>query len=807
MANENLIVAVQILAYNYASAAFAKLGVDAAATTGVMGMATAGAVGLGAAIAAISVASTVAASSFDQQMHKIGALTDTSAEQMKWYTQQILALAPQLDVAPTKLAEGLYFVISAGQKGTQAIDTLRYSAMAAAAGMTDFSGVADAVTSVMNAYRQSGLDAGTATDVLTKTVVNGKTTWSALVSSIGITATTSAAAGIKVQEMGAALSALSQVAGSHATRRIGMEFMNLERNIGIDVDGLAKRAKQLKLTFDEGAFAAAPLIDKLRILAQATGGIGYLNMDAVKSWAAMTDAERASTKGQQELALATAHANSMFKSMVGGAAAFIPAAILLSDKGAEYTHILDQMTTHGQATQQAFDVMRESTGQKWNMFKVTLDSLAVAIGLHLLPAVNNLLMGFIGLGRYLIDVMENHWDLIRNGLIGIAIVVATLLAPALWSATAAILPWIAIFAAVAAAGILVGWVVQQLVAHFGGWDAIMKRLQPTIKIIQDAFRQVQKAFADAFNDPATKDAIKQLQQALPQLLPVLELLGIVIVGALVIGFQLFMAVLKALAGALPGLATMIAGFFQFIGGWVEFFTDLFHGNFDRLVPDLAQVFMGLLHVFEGAGMAIVGWLGGFFGQFLSIWGLKWSDVGKALASTWEDIKRNVAASFQWLLTSAGQWGGQLLLNFINGIKSQFAILTAVLGSVKDIVNHVLQGKSPPPGWPEQGQFGPTLVKNFADGIIASRGQLSAAMGQLMAAAQTPLSATVGVGAAGGALLGGVGGGTGTQNVTINATFPNVTNKEEIKAAFAEMQRGNYLKTQNPGKGALWGARV
>jgi len=63
-----------------------------------------------------------------------------------------------------------------------------------------------------------------------------------------------------------------------------------------------------------------------------------------------------------------------------------------------------------------------------------------------------------------------------------------------------------------------------------------------------------------------------------------------------------------------------------------------------------------------------------------------------------------------------------------------------------------------------------------------------------------------VGVSGGGALLSSGGG-GPQNVTINANFPSVTNKDEIKKAFAELQHENYAKTQRPGKGALYGGRV
>ena len=104
------------------------------------------------------------------------------------------------------------------------MDVLKYSAMAATAGMTDQKTIADILTSVLNAYADSGLKAGNAIDVLNTIITRGKLDWSAITSTIGIGATTAEAAGLKFTEFAAAMATLSGVVGNSGIRRMSNDL-------------------------------------------------------------------------------------------------------------------------------------------------------------------------------------------------------------------------------------------------------------------------------------------------------------------------------------------------------------------------------------------------------------------------------------------------------------------------------------------------------------------------------------------------------------------------------------------------------
>lgn len=114
------------------------------------------------------------AKDFEIAMQHIVGLVGVSQNQVNQWSRDILSLSPQIARPPKELAEALYFVTSSGIKGAAALDVVKQSAEGAASGLGETQAIADLVTSAMNAYKQSGLTATRALDVLTAAVREGK---------------------------------------------------------------------------------------------------------------------------------------------------------------------------------------------------------------------------------------------------------------------------------------------------------------------------------------------------------------------------------------------------------------------------------------------------------------------------------------------------------------------------------------------------------------------------------------------------------------------------------------------------------
>jgi len=275
-----------------------------------------------------------------------------------------------------------------------------------------------------------------------------------------------------------------------------MEFDNLARSIGIDVDAVAKRAGQMGLAFNEGQFAAMSFMDKLKYLATITGGLhdmyNQAQMDQLMQKAATMD----DVQAEQYLAEAFAHSNSQLKSLVGGAAAFIPAMILLSGHGQAYADILKQMGTNGEATNRAFNIMRESTGQQWKMMLLSMQNVLVVLGLQLLPAVNVFLTSLRGVGIALSSwlSMPGHFEALASAIKGIAIVAGAILLPVILSLVTAIAPFLLALGAIVAAGILVGKAFDAISDHIRDLSMWFESLFGTTQKVVMPFKELQTVF-------------------------------------------------------------------------------------------------------------------------------------------------------------------------------------------------------------------------------------------------------------------------------------------------------------------------
>jgi hypothetical protein len=147
----------------------------ATSTTGRFGSSIARSLKIGSlALAAGGVAAVKMADSFETSMQRVVGLAGQSQKQVDAWGKQLLQLGPQLGKSPQELADALYFVASSGVSASKAMDVVTASAKASAAGLGDTQTVADAVTSVMNAYGEANITAAQATDVLVATVREGK---------------------------------------------------------------------------------------------------------------------------------------------------------------------------------------------------------------------------------------------------------------------------------------------------------------------------------------------------------------------------------------------------------------------------------------------------------------------------------------------------------------------------------------------------------------------------------------------------------------------------------------------------------
>lgn len=152
-----------------------------------------------------------AASEFGEAMAEVSTLVDTSEVSVKELADTTLALTTQFGGDAVGQAKALYQGISAGAKaGAEATALLTAANEFALGGVTDVETGVDALTSVVNAYGLSMTEAKTVSDSFFVAIREGKTTAEELASAVGFVAPIASKAGVSMDEMNAAIAAITK---------------------------------------------------------------------------------------------------------------------------------------------------------------------------------------------------------------------------------------------------------------------------------------------------------------------------------------------------------------------------------------------------------------------------------------------------------------------------------------------------------------------------------------------------------------------------------------------------------------------
>jgi len=175
----------------------------------------------------------------------------------------IESLALATGQATSDLTKGLYDIMSAAFSAKDAMNLLNTATKASIAGLSDVRTSVDIFTTVLNAYGMSAYEATHVSDVLFQSVVRGKFQFADLESALGYVVPIAAQAGIKFDELMAALSTTTRH-GLHldmASRGLAMALQNIinpsegaakaAKKYGIELSGLALRIKGISGVFGE----------------------------------------------------------------------------------------------------------------------------------------------------------------------------------------------------------------------------------------------------------------------------------------------------------------------------------------------------------------------------------------------------------------------------------------------------------------------------------------------------------------------------------------------------------------------------
>lgn len=225
---------------------------------------------------------------YDKNMREVLTISAAVQADFEGFKQKVINMTTEIPVAATESAKALYQIVSAGHDGADGMKILETSAKAALGGVTDTATAADAITTILNAYKLDASEAEKISDQLFTTVRLGKTTFGELGQSIAQVAPLAAAYGVEIDQVLAAVATLTKsgTPTAQAMTQIRASIVGVSKVLG---DGaFATRTYQEALL--EVSKRAAGSESQLRTLVPEIEAVnGVLGMTGINAKSAASD--------------------------------------------------------------------------------------------------------------------------------------------------------------------------------------------------------------------------------------------------------------------------------------------------------------------------------------------------------------------------------------------------------------------------------------------------------------------------------------------------------------------------------------
>ncbi|UOE96078.1 phage tail tape measure protein [Alkalihalobacillus sp. LMS39] len=307
--------------------------------------------GLTLPIAAAGAAASKFAIDQETAFAKVSTLLDGSADDMNDYKNAIRDASSDMRVSFDEYSEAVYQSISASIDQADAVEFTAKAAKLAKGGFTSTSTAVDIMTTALNAYGLEAEEATNVSDMLINTQNQGKTTVDELASSMGKVIPTAKAQNVNLAQLSTGYAVLTKngIATAEAGTYMNAMFGELGK-AGSKTDKILreKTGKSFAQLQEDGLNTADIL--------------GVLQEEADKSGLKLSD---------------------MFGSSEAGRAAMV----LLSNEGEEFNEILASMGDAAGATDEAFEKMNNTTGEKIKGALIKAQNAAAKFGDVIAPVI------------------------------------------------------------------------------------------------------------------------------------------------------------------------------------------------------------------------------------------------------------------------------------------------------------------------------------------------------------------------------------------------------------------------------------
>lgn len=243
----------------------------------------------------IAVQAVRVATEFDASVTRINTLVGVARQQVQGWRGDLIALAGDVGRGPNELARALFVVTSAGERGAEALEVVAKAGRASAAGLGDTATIARTTTAALQAYKESGLTAAQATDVLVATVREGNLEAESLAGSLGRVLGIAAETGVSFAEVGGFVATFTRlgVGAEEAVTALrgtlnllfksGKDGQKALQAVGLSMDevrasirekGLAQTLVDLVAAFGDNQELLARFVPNVRALSGVLGTAG-----------------------------------------------------------------------------------------------------------------------------------------------------------------------------------------------------------------------------------------------------------------------------------------------------------------------------------------------------------------------------------------------------------------------------------------------------------------------------------------------------------------------------------------------------
>lgn len=232
---------------------------------------------------------------FEKNMTKINTLVGISGKEVNAFGKEVMKLSGQTAQAPADLADGLFFLTSAGLRGANALSTLESVAKGVAIGLGEQTDLAKVAAAAQNAYGEENITAAEALDVFGIAVQQGMFEASDLAEVLGTQLGLASALGVSFQETNAFIATYTKTTGDakaastsfggvmmalakttpqmeRALNKVGMTGDSVRKSLG--EKGLRATLLDIKTAFEENNVPLTQFFSKSQALKGVLGVLG-----------------------------------------------------------------------------------------------------------------------------------------------------------------------------------------------------------------------------------------------------------------------------------------------------------------------------------------------------------------------------------------------------------------------------------------------------------------------------------------------------------------------------------------------------